>query len=809
MLIHYFKIAVRNLAKQKLLSFINVIGLSIGLACFVLFLLFTVNEFSFDRFHKNADRLYRVYLWYDAFNDHEAGGATYHPMPLAPALKQDFPEVETAIRFRDNWGENFVKADNNTTRIGFSFADPDFFSVFSYPLISGNAATTLQDLHSVVLTETTAKKLFGKQNPVGKIIQIKADSAFEPFTVTAVAKDLPSNTSIRFDMLGNFNYLITTPNGKTSVNNWRRSAYQTFVLLKPNAKIPSRERFRAFHKKYNPDEEAEARKRGFKGKELPVWYGLQPITAMHTDTKFGDGQVAAVSPKSIWILLCIAAGVLLIACINFTTLAIGRSAGRSKEIGVRKVIGGTRRALILQFLSEALLLTILSTVFGFIFAKALLPLFNDLTDRELHLSFAQFPELSWLIAGLVVLVGILAGSYPAFVLSGFRPVEVLKTKIKLGGANFFTKSLVTLQFVLSAGLIISTIIIVQQLHFMQSKNPGFNKDNVVVVDADGVDTKKLYPLFKQELKQSPEVVSTASAELGLGEGTGWSMSGFDYEGKHKQVYEYFIDPDYLSTLGLQLLAGRNFDPAIADDTVKSVIVNEAFVKDFGWTVQNAVGQQIKGYTETLTPVVIGVVKDFNFRPFKEKVAPQLFHQYASYQPYKFFVRIRPGSPAAAIDAISSAWKKIAPDYPLKYSFLDENLDKFYKAETRWSQIVGWAGGISIFLACLGLLGLTMLTIVNRTKEIGIRKVLGATITNITTLLSKDFLRLVLIALVIATPLAWYFMNKWLQDFAYRININWLVFLAAGMGAVVLAFVTISFQAVKAALANPVDNLRTE
>lgn len=809
MLIHYFKVAIRNLSKQKLLSFINVVGLSIGLACFLLFLLFAVNEFSFDRFHKDANRLYRVYLWYDAFNDHPAGGATYLPMPLAPALKQDFFEVETAVRFRDNWGENLVKAEGSTTRIGLSFADPQFFNLFSYPLLLGNAATALNDLHSIVLTENTAKKLFGSQNPVGKIIQIKADAEFEPFTVTAVAKDLPSNTGLRFDMIGNFNYLATTPNGKESVNNWRRSAYQTFVLLKPGTKIPSQARFAAFHKRYNPDEEAEARKRGFKGKELPIWYGLQPITEMHTDTKFGDGQVAAINPKSIWILLGIAAGVLLIACINFTTLAIGRSAGRSKEIGVRKVIGGTRDSLIFQFLSEAFLLTVLSAGLALVFVRLLLPLFNGLTDRELHFSFAQFPELWWMIGGLIVLVGILAGSYPAFVLSAFRPADVLKTKLKLGGSNFFTKSLVTLQFVLSAGLIISTVIIAQQLRFMQSKNPGFNKENVVVVDADGMDTKKLYPLFKQALSQRPEVVNTASAELGLGEGTGWSMSGFEYNGKHKQVYEYFVDNDYLSTLGLQLAAGRNFDPTIADDTVKSVIVNEAFVNDFGWTVQNAVGQQLKGYGETLTPVVIGVVKDFNFRPFKEKVGPQLFHQFASYQPFKFFVRIRPGNPDQALAAISAAWKSLAPDYPLKYDFLDENLNKFYKSESRWSQIVGWAGGISILLACLGLLGLTMLTVVNRTKEIGIRKVLGASVQNITALLSKDFLNLVAIALLIAAPLAWWFMHNWLEDFAYRINISWLVFVAAGSAAIFVAFVTISLQAVKAAMTNPVKNLRNE
>jgi putative ABC transport system permease protein len=809
MIKHYFKIAFRNLAKQKGLAFINIIGLSIGLACFALFLLYAVSEFSFDRFHKNAANLYRVYLWYDGVNGNEPGGSTYLPMPLAPALEQDFPEVENAVRFRENWGENFVRTENGTTRVGFSFADPQFFSVFSFPLKWGNAGTALKDLRSIVLTETTAKKLFGKAEAIGKIIQVKVDSNFEPFTITAIAKDIPSNSSMRFYMLGNFNYLASTSNGLQSLNNWRRSAYQTFVKLKAGTSLPSKARFMAFHKKYNPEEEVEARKKGFKGKDLPIWYGLQPLPSMHTDTRFGDGQVAAVNPKTIWILLSIAAGVLLIACINFTTLAIGRSAGRSKEIGVRKVIGGTRKSLVFQFLAEAFLLTIISTVIGFLIANGLLPFFNQLSERQMEFSFSQFPELFYLIAGLVLLVGFFAGSYPALVLSKFKPIEVLKTKIKLGGSNFFTKSLVTFQFILSAGLIISTIIIIQQLRFMQSKNPGFNKENVLIVDADGLDTKKLYPLFKQELSGRPEFINITSAELGLGEGNGWSMSGFEYNNQHKQVFEYFIDHNYINTLGLQLVAGRNFDPAVVDDTVRSVIVNEALVKDFGWTVQNAVGQEIKGYTEDLTPVVIGVVKDFNYRALTDKVAPQLFHQYSSYQPYKFFVRIKPGNPSNALTTIASAWKKISPEYPLKYSFLDENLDRFYKSEARWSNIVGWAGGISIFLACLGLLGLTMLTIVNRTKEIGIRKILGASVSHITTLISKDFLKLVALALVIASPLAWYFMTKWLENFAYRISISWIVFLIAAVSALIIAFVTISFQAIKAAMANPVKNLRTE
>ncbi|HMG66688.1 MAG TPA: ABC transporter permease, partial [Chitinophagaceae bacterium] len=422
---------------------------------------------------------------------------------------------------------------------------------------------------------------------------------------------------------------------------------------------------------------------------------------------------------------------------------------------------------------------------------------------------SKYPAMIWMLSGLVILVGLVAGSYPALVLSGFKPIEVLKSKIRVGGSNIFTQSLVTVQFILSIGLIISTVIILQQLKFMQTKNPGFNKENVVMVDAEGTDTKKIYPLFKQALAVQPSIAGVAASELGLGEGTGWSRSSFDYNGKHKDVYEYFVDADYMNVMNMRLLSGRNFDPKIASDTLTSVVINEAMLDDFGWTLKNAVGQQLKGYDDNLTPVVIGVVKNFHFRPFSEKIEPQMFHQFHDYAPYKYFVRLKPGNPSVALAAMKQAWTSVVPDLPFKYDFLDESLNRFYKSESRWSNIVGWAGGISIFLACLGLFGLAALASINRIKEIGIRKVLGASLPGIVSLLSRDFIKLVVIALVIASPLAWYFMHHWLQDFAYRINIAWYVFAVTGIVAVLIAMVTISFQAIKAAITNPVKSLRTE
>ncbi|HEV3251976.1 MAG TPA: FtsX-like permease family protein, partial [Puia sp.] len=541
------------------------------------------------------------------------------------------------------------------------------------------------------------------------------------------------------------------------------NSFMTLVQLKPGSKLANDNKLLAdFRHEHFP-----------KGLSSGGGYDLEPLVDMHTNPKLVGIKISPVDPKSIWILLSIAAGVLLIACINFTTLSIGRSASRAKEVGVRKVIGGSKKALMLQFLSESLLLAFLSTMIGLILANLLLPYFNRYSGRELSFSIARFPQLTGLIAGLVLIVGLLSGCYPALILSGFNAVEVLKAKIKLGGANLFTKALVTFQFVLSAGLTISAIIIIQQLNYMQSRNPGFEKENVIQIKALGVaNTKQIFPTLKQELSGYPQIVRTASTDNGLGEREGWSGTGFDYNGKSINITQFYVDPDYIPTLGMHLLAGRNFDPAIASDTVNAVIINEATMNELGWTLENSIGKHLEGYGNfgVKAPTVIGIVRDFNFQDLTHPVEPMMFHQFAASRtnPWHFFVRIRPGDPSKALAFIQAAWKKIAPDYPLKYNFLDEDLDRFFKSEARLSKIIGWAGGIAIFLACLGLLGLAALAVVNRTKEIGIRKVLGASVSSIIGLLSKDFLRLVVVAFVIATPIAWWLMTEWLQEYAYRI-----------------------------------------
>jgi putative ABC transport system permease protein len=814
MIKHYFKIAVRNLARQKGLSLINIAGLSIGIACFSLFLLYAVNEFSYDRFHKNASHIFRAYNWWD-FKGKEprSGSEPASATPLGPAMKQDLPEVEEYVRFQGDWATHSVRAADRMFDIKVSFADPQLFSVFSFPLLYGNAATALKNPSNIVLTREKAMQLFGETNALGRAVEIKMGDKYETFVVSGIAKDIPVNSSIKFDMLGSFDYVLGTVEGRESANNWHRTiGIEVFVKLRSGSNLMNDEaRLSAFRKKYYADESEMLVKEGLWDGQgnVPMGLGLQPLRDMHTNVKID--QEAAVSPKNIWILIGIAAGVLLIACINFTTLAIGRSAGRAKEVGMRKVLGGVRSQLARQFLAESLVLSILSALLGLLLAYILLPFFNELSGRSLHFSLTQYPEMIALLAGLVMVVGLLSGSYPALVLSRFKPLEVLKNKIRLSGSNVFTKSLVTFQFVVSIGLIIATVVIMQQLGFMHSRNLGFTKENVVAISAGSVDAKTMYPLFRQALQAEPRILGITSSFIGLGSQEGQMGGGYKVGDKVEGVIEYPVDHDYLRVMGMQLIAGRNFDPDIASDSTSSVIVNETLVKSFfGIPPQEVLGKQLENPKHTqYSKTIIGVTKDFNFEDLTREVRPQLFVHTGKFPTSRFFVRLGPGNPGPALARLENEWKQLAPGVPFRYDFLDDKFDQFYKAEIRWSGIVGWAGGISIFLACLGLFGLAALAAVNRTKEIGIRKVMGATAIGIVGLLSRDFLKLVIIALVIASPISWYFTNSWLQDYAYRIHINAWVFVVTGIVSIGIALLTIGYQGIKAALVNPVTSLRNE
>ena len=811
---NYLLIALRNLWKSKGITSINVLGLSLGLACFSLILLYVVNELNYDRFHAKSDNIYRIYRTIRGLEGVEDSDDAYLPMPLGPAFQADFSDdVANFARLRMPWQESFVRTNDLTAQIPFHFTDPAFFDMFSFNIVSGNRKNPLQARDAIVLSESTAKQLFGDKNPIGEIVDVQIEGAFNPFTVTAVMENMPPNSSFQMDMLGNYERLYTTEFGSSSMDNWGRSAFQTFVELKPNSTLANEtERIYSFRKKYYPDDEAELQERGlWNGEGIPVTYGMQPLRNIHTEPEVAGIDVQPINPRYAWILLGIGGIILLVACINFTTLSIGRSAGRTREIGVRKIVGAKREQLMLQFLTESFLLTIFSLGIGLGISKLLLPVFNDIAGRQLVWDFSLYPELYAMFLGLVIFVTLLAGAYPSLVLSGFRPINILRHKLRLKGANWFTNSLVSFQFVLSIGLIACTVIMLNQLQFLRSKNPGFNKENVLVINGEGIDAERIFSIMEQEIGSRNDIVSIATSDLSLGANSGWSRTGFEYDGRNRQVYEYFIDPDYIPTLGMELIAGRNFDYQYTSDSLTSVIVNEAMVSDFGWTNETAVGQELTGYAleGEPEPTVIGVVKNFNFRSLHQEVAPQMLHMFNYYEPSQMFVRLAPGDPSDAIEALESSWQGLVEDFPLRYAFLDENLNQFYESEARWGNIVGIAGGLSVLLACLGLLGLTSLVMVNRTKEIGIRKVLGASVTNIIALLSKDFLRLVLIAAVIAIPIAWWAMSKWLEDFAYRIELSWWMFLLGAAAGLLIAVLTVSVQAGRSAASNPVDALRNE
>lgn len=819
MLYNYWKLALRNLQKQKAFTVINVLGLSVGIACFALLLLFASNEYGFDRFHRNAHNIYRLYSLWDASL---LGGREPQPytddyyfnnkeQPLGPALKQYFPEVEDYTHLQLAWGENLIRTGNKTIRAGWSYAEPAFFSIFDFPLVAGRKDAVLQTINDAVVTESRAVQLFGSaQNAVGRTIEVLLGTKFLPFTVSGVVKDPPVNSSIRFDIIGPWKFATAHRPDEFEVgNNWHPIVRLTYVQLRPHSRLAAdRRQLDRFQRSFTPpsawkDLGGESWKKSYP----PVTLHLQPLLDIHTDSwfhgwEFTDYQI--IDPRTLWVLLGIATGILLIACINFTTLAVARSASRSKEVGVRKVIGAAKRQIILQFLSEAMLLSAASAGLGLWLANSLLPGFNRLAGRQLRFSITQYPQLFLILIGVAIIAGILAGSYPALVLARFRPVEVLKNKMRIGGANRFTRSLVTFQFTLSIAFIGCTVIILQQTNYMLSKDPGFTKENIIAIDASQTDPDKTFPAFRQALLHYPQIVGVTSAAAGMGAGKG--LLGYSDQGINADVN--IVDTNYLSVFGMQLVAGTNLRPAAMTDSLRPVVINETFMRAMGWNPRNAVGQLIRPFQGRIA-VVSGVVRDFNYESIGRPVRNQLFMSTLDKGFANFYVRVRPGELRQTLAGLDAAWHDVAPAIPLKYSFLDEDINAFYQSEQSWTRIVATAGGVSVFLACLGLLGLAAIAAVNRRKEVGVRKVLGASTRDLVVLLSKEFLLLVGIAFVIATPATWLWTKHWLQGYASRIDLHFPVLLLAGVVAVLIAAIVTIFQAMRAARINPVQSLRSE
>ena len=797
---NYFKTAWRNLWRNKIFSVIKILGLSIGLTVCMLIFLYTKDELSYDQFQENKAQLYRiVQTWAMGNEPVQTIGITNGI--LGETYAKEIPEVQQYVRI--NGVAVTVKKSNDVFTENPLFVDDNFLSVFTFPLLRGNTRTALKDPHSVVLTKDMAKKYFGTTDVIGETLQIKIDTAFENFTVTAVAENSPQNSTLRAGMLMPYKFYEKY----NSNSSWIGGSLNTFLLLSPQANIKAVEnKMQALFDKNTKDKILEAEKE--QNISVKITQHLQPLTEIHLSTKTGpdNGMADGSNPVYSYILTCIAVFILIIACINFINLAVAQSLKRSKEIGIRKVIGGTRKQLIKQFLAESFLVSLLAFTIAIILTTLILPFFNELANKKLSLSYLSD---GYLYAGyflLLLVTSFIAGFYPSLVLSAFQPVKVLYSKQKLLSKNYLTKGLIVLQFALAIFLIIGTIAINSQLNYLSHADLGYDTKNLVRMDIPvNNSSDKLPALFKNELMGKPGIISVAARNAGR------SISGAKVDGKQIIIEYNKVDDRFLSTFKIPIIAGRNFSPDYPGDSLKSVIVNESFVKEAGWKLNDAIGKTI-GFGESndkRTVAVVGVIKDYHFLSLKEKITPEVFSMEPTFNFGQIWVKINPDNIPQTLNVLQSSFKKLLPYYPYSYQFMDDINAKNYETETKWKQIISIASSLFIFVSCMGLLGLIMLSIEQRTKEIGVRKVLGAAVSRIVILISKEFIILISIAFLVAIPVGYYFINKWLQDFAYRINIGWWMFALAGILVIVVALVTMSFQTIRAAIANPVKSLRTE
>ena len=768
-------------------------GLAVGMtACFLIFL-YVRFELSYDSFHTKADRIYRVVA--DIKTPTEVINASGPSWAVPPNVKDEFPEVESFVRVTDD--EVLVrKGDKKFQEKNSLWADSSFFHVFDFKLLKGNPQTCLKDQFSVVFSESAAKKYFGKDDPLGQTLLLTGD-AF-PAKVTGVMKDIPENSQIKADML----LSMTTITQKFAPNidsQWGNYGARAFLLLKNNTRATALQaKFPAFLEKRNGTEMK-------KSQMYPTLF-LEPLKDVYLRSTRDDHKTGNIT--NVYIFSIVAIFILLIACINFINLTTARSAERAKEVGIRKVVGALKKQLSKQFIGESIILCLIAFVLTIFFSWLLLPLFNQLAGKTISHSIFETPAYMAALFIAALAIGFLAGIYPALVLSSFKPVTVLKGKFATGVRGILLrKGLVVSQFTISIGLIIATIIVYNQMSYMRNQDLGFRKDQMIVMDTYGDPAKEA---FRQSLTGMPNIKSVATSSSVPGGGNPGAYSEIENVKGDLQIANldlYFVDFDYINQFKIKMVAGRGFSKDFATDTTQAMVLNEAAVKMFGYkSPQQAIGKRFKQWGRE--GKIIGVAKDFHFRSLQQPIKP-------------LSMRIEPGgcnlvtanvsaaNVTATLNAIENKWKTLIPNRPFSYYFLDEFFDKQYRSEERFGKLFLNFAVLAIFISCLGLLGLASYSTIQRTKEIGIRKVLGASTSNIVNLLSKDFLKLVAVSALIAFPIAWFAMHKWLEDFAYRIGVSWWVFLAAGFLATLIALFTISFQAIRAAIANPVKSLRTE
>lgn len=797
MLRNHFKIAFRNLLKNQTFSVINLLGLAVGLAAFWMIGLYILDELNYDRFHEKSDRIYRVV--HSANWDNERFDLAPTSAPFAPTLKKDYPEIQQTVRFTTEGGGPIRVGDTQLNEKGIYFTEPSVFEIFNFPFLYGNPKTALSKPKSIVLTESLARRLFG--DPQRAINQpIYFENHFENL-VTGVIKDVPDHSHLKFTALRSF------PSDFT--DGWQNFYVYTYLLLKPNTDAASLEKKLT---RFFPDH--------LKQEMGNVNYKLtlQPLTAIHLHSHLGYEISANGEVKYIAVFSIVAALILLIAVINYMNLSTARSALRVREVGVRKAIGSDRNQLMSLFLSESVLVTVIASLLGILLLELLLPFFNEFSGKELSLwQLGVLPTLALLLI-FCVITGSLSGSYPAFFLSGFRTIPALKGQLGHTATNKrFRQSLVVFQFMITISMLIGSAVIYQQMHYTSTKDLGFNRNQVLTFHVHKTEVRKQIPQIKDELLKNPliEGVSAAGNPIGNND-LGGKGFYFEVNGQISEssmiIKRIDVDEDFLNTLDMKLVSGRNFDKNRKTDLYESVLVNETLVKKLGWKspigkrVEFNAGQnnEIRGHSQ-----VVGVVKDFHIYSLQHKIEPLVMQMPLDFQQDNLYIKIRPEHTQAALAYIEKVYQKFDSEHAFEYSFLDQNFTHQYESEIKQGQLLVTFTCLTIFIACLGLFGLVTFTAEQRTKEIGIRKVLGASVTNIVGMISKDFIILIAIASLIAFPMAWYAMNSWLEDFAYRIDLQWWVFLAAGCLALLIALMTISTQAIRAAMANPVKSLKSE
>ena len=801
MIKNFLKTAVRNLLRNRVYSFINIIGLSLGLACTMLIILYVKDEVSYDRFHKNVNHIYRIGADRKNPDGTDAGSRGNTGYFQGPRFTAGIPEIHSFVRIQSRYAD--IKTGNEIKSIEVHRVDSNFFSFFSFPLLTGDARTALLDPNSVVISEDMAKRQFGTKDAQGKIIMVKDhEGKFNPHVVTGIAKRIPENSSIKFDLLLP---IQVSRQDEANNENWFNFFANTFIRLNAGADVATVESKMKTVFETDAKESIKTLVEKYNDKTVMI-YKLQALRDLHLGKPYpaDNGLKGASNPILSYILSGIAIFILIIACINFVNLTIARSLKRAREIGVRKVMGGDRRQLIFQFLGESFVICFAAFAFAVVLVQLMLPLFNQLSNKALALSYLFDVKLILGYLLLFLVTGLLAGFYPALVLSGFNPVQVLYKRFALGGKNYLQKGLVILQFTLASFLIIGTIIIYSQFKFLTNKEVGYDDKNLVTVELGGFGvTHDKANVFKTQLKNHASIAEVANKNGGFW-GTVAKING---ETQIFFAYET-VDESFIPMLKIPVVKGRNFSKEFPSDSTQSVLVNEAFVRKAGW--KDPLGQTVNfWYNEGEKYTVIGVVKDYHYEAMTMEIAPQLFTMKPGNNLGKAFIRIKPNSATDGLTHIEKVFKEFFPTNPYSYSFKDEENRASYEAEARWKQIMFFAAVLTIFISCIGLFGLSVLSAEKRTKEIGIRKVLGATVSNITTILSKDFLKLVTIALMLAIPVAWLVSNKWLENYPYRITLSWWMFVVAIVLVMVIALITVSFQAIKAAIANPVNSLRTE